>query len=287
MTTKLIRIDGRTLDQVRPISVQFDVLGYATCSVLLECGNTKVLVSVGLQRTVPRFLKGKGVGWLSAEYSMLPWATQQRTNREAVIGKRSARSIEISRLIGRCLRPMVDLSVIGEKTISIDCDVLQADGGTRVACITAASIALQVAAQRWQNQRIISGNILSEPVAAVSVGLIDGVAYLDLCYEEDSNVDADFNFVVTKSGDIIEIQGTAEKAPVKQEHFEQLKELAFSGIKSIFNKISEIKMPDSDSAPGQFKIQQATKNYGQRSSKHSRPYKPSPFSIGNRLKSSV
>lgn len=228
------RHDGRTCDQVRPVKFSFDALGYADSSVFFELGDTKVLASVILQPNVPHFLKGQKVGWLSAEYAMLPCATHQRTLRESSQTHRNPRSVEISRLVGRCLRTCVDLEALGERTILIDCDVLQADGSTRVAAITAASLALEKAVTRWYDNKIIGKNIFKNAIAAVSVGMIDGAPHLDLCYEEDSRADADFNIVMTKSGDIVEIQGTAEKRAVSWENFEQLKNLANKGIADLF-----------------------------------------------------
>jgi len=240
------RLDGRTCDQVRPVKIFFDALGYADSSVLFELGNTKVLASVILQQNVPHFLRGQKVGWLSAEYAMLPCATHQRTLRESSQGNRNPRSVEISRLIGRCLRTCVNLEELGERTILIDCDVLQADGSTRVAAITAASLALEQAVLRWHTKRIIGKNIFTSAIAAVSVGMINGTPRLDLCYEEDSSADADFNIVMTKSGDIVEIQGTAEKIAVNWKNFEQLRDLANKGITDLFAYFSEKTEPPQE-----------------------------------------
>lgn len=231
------RIDGRAVDQVRPIKFQYDALGFADASILFEMGNTKVFVSVTLQKRVPLFLRGSRTGWLTAEYSMLPCATQKRTVRDSNQNHKNARGVEISRLIGRSLRTVVDLSGFGEKTIIIDCDVLQADGGTRVACLNAACMALGLAEKRWLNAGIIKNNILKEQIAAISVGVVNGVASLDISFDEDSQADADFNFIFTKSGKIIEIQGTAEKEPLDWSEFDNLKNLAIHGINFIFNFI--------------------------------------------------
>ncbi len=238
------RSDGRAIDQLRSISVQHDVLGYAHSSVLFSIGNTKVLASVTLQVGVPLFLRGQRTGWLTAEYAMLPCSTQKRIMRESSQSHKNARSVEISRLIGRCLRTVVDLDLLGEKTIIIDCDVLQADGGTRVACITAASLALSVAARRWIDTAILEHNVVKDCVAAISAGMINEVSLLDLSFQEDNQIDADFNFVMTKSGKLIEVQGTAEKKPLAWQHFDLLKELACKGITDLFSVCSKIKIPE-------------------------------------------
>ncbi len=262
------RFDGRICNQIRPIKFSFDTFGYAQSSVFFELGNTKVLTSITLQHNVPPFLKGQRVGWLSAEYAMIPCATQQRTTRESSQVYRNSRNVEISRLIGRCLRTCINFECLGERTILIDCDVLQADGSTRVAAITAASLALELAVMRWAQNNIVSGGIFKHSIAAVSVGMINGVAHLDLCYEEDSKADADFNVIMTKNGDIVEIQGTAEKKAVSWKEFEELKSLAQKGIAEIFSytqhKFDDIAISPSDFAK---KPQQ----------------KASLFSLGNRF----
>ncbi len=224
-----LRKDGRQLDEMRPVKVQCDLYGYAGASILLEIGSTKVLASVSLQTGVPQFLKGQRTGWLTAEYAMLPCSTRQRTNRDNSQAKANARSLEISRIIGRSFRSVVDLSLLPDKTIYIDCDVLQADGGTRVASITAASLALSVAVRRWVRDSIIQQNILRESIVAMSVGLVNGRVCLDLTQEEDNLATADWNFVVTRSGKLIEIQGTAEKEPISCEEFDALKALGLQG----------------------------------------------------------
>ena len=219
---------------IRPVHLEYDVFGYADASVLLAIGGTKVLCSISLQHTVPQFLRGKNTGWLTAEYAMLPCATTRRTTREATQRNRNSRSVEISRLIGRSLRSVVDVSFLPEKTIVVDCDVLQADGGTRVASITAASCTLQLAQQRWMKAGIISQPILQQPIAAISVGIRDGEAVLDLDQHNDMQAQADFNFVLTKSGDLIEVQGTAEKSPICWERFDQLRHVAIKGVQQLF-----------------------------------------------------
>jgi len=237
----LNRSGNRQYNQLRPIKVTYDSFGYALGNVLFEQGNTKILCSITLQRGVPFFLKGTRSGWLTAQYSLLPSATQMRGQRESVTLKRNNRSIEISRLIGRALRVVVDLNSIGENTIIVDCDVLQADGGTRCACITGSYLALEVAEQRWLQEGFLKKTILREAIAATSVAIVDGKSFLDVDYNEDSNADADFNVVLTSSGRLVELQGTAEKNPVSWKSFDQLRELADHGIKDIFSKCAEYK----------------------------------------------
>ncbi|MFH1644290.1 MAG: ribonuclease PH [bacterium] len=277
---KFERIDGRTFDSVRPINLKFDALGYADASVLLEIGNTKVFVAVSFQNKVPPFLKGSNTGWLTAEYAMLPCATQKRTIRDSNQIQKNSRSVEISRLIGRSLRTVVDLTCFGEKTIIVDCDVLQADGGTRVACITAANLALKLAEKRWFNAGLIQKNILKDSIAAISVGLVQEQPILDLSYEEDSQANSDFNFILTKSGKIIEIQGTSEKEPLEWNLFEELKKLAIKGIEDIFvvekdelKKLNDIAMAKDLSDKEEYQIK----------SKKDSHKKQSFFSLQNRV----
>ncbi len=220
---------------LRTIKIQYDPFGYASASILFEQGKTKVLASISIQDGVPPFLRGKKTGWLTAEYSMLPCATHRRTRRESSQAYKNSRSVEISRLIGRCFRSVVDLSLIGEKTIIIDCDILQADGSTRVASITAANLALKVAINRWIDSGVIQTNILKEEIAAISVGIVNNEIIADLSYSQDSIADADFNFVLTKSEQLIEVQGTAEKSPILWKNFDALKSVAISEIKKLFN----------------------------------------------------
>jgi len=237
------RINGRKHNQLRNVEVQFNLFGYADASVLYQVGNTKVLCAVNLQQGVPYFLKsknallgntGKKSGWLNAEYSMLPSSTTVRTVREISSMRRNGRSVEISRLISRSLRTIVDLSLLGERTITIDCDVLQADGGTRTACITGASLALRLAVNKWINEKIINENILIDQIAAVSVGVIDGEALLDIEFSEDKRADADFNFVLTRSNKIVEVQGASEGVAVSWQQFDEVKALAVNGIEQLF-----------------------------------------------------
>lgn len=239
MNTKHKRLDGRDFDHVRKIKVSYNPFGYADSSVLFELGDTKIFCAISIQNGVPFFLKGKGVGWLTAEYSLMPTSTLNRTLRESSTGKKNGRSVEISRMIGRSLRTIVDLNQLGEKTIYIDCDVLQADGGTRVASITGSFLALKSFVDKWLKLGLISKNILSDSIAAISAGMIKDQIYLDLNCEEDNKADADFNFVLTGSGKIIEISGTAEKYPVTSENFEKMKLLATNGIMDIINKYAK------------------------------------------------
>lgn len=227
------RIDGRSDDQIRSIKLVNNIYGNSQGSVLFSLGNTKVLCSVMLQEGVPHFLRGTGQGWLTAEYSMLPAATITRSPREASIMRRNNRSIEISRLIGRSLRAVVDLKKLGEKTVYIDCDVLQADGGTRTAAINGAYCAIKNAIEKWINRGIITDTILTDSLAAISVGWTDGKVLLDINFVEDNKVDADFNFVMTGTGKIVEIQGATETTPLDWEIVLAMRESAFKGVKDI------------------------------------------------------
>ncbi len=228
------RSNKRKFDLIRNVKISFNSFGYATGSVLFELGNTKVLCAVSIQQGVPPFLRGSGTGWLTAEYAMLPTATANRIQRDSSSVKKNGRAVEISRLIGRSLRSITQLDSFGERTIVVDCDVLQADGGTRTACLTGAYLALHKAVDYWIASRELSKNILTDALAAISVGLLDGQPILDLDFSEDSNVDADFNFVLTKSGKIIEMQGGAEKCAVSWEDFETMRTLAKSGVEQLF-----------------------------------------------------
>ena len=232
--SKFVRSGQRSYDQLRTLRVSYDVYKYAAASTLFELGNTKILCSVTLQQGVPHFLRGKKTGWLTAEYSLLPASTPIRTVREVTANKRSGRTIEISRLIGRTLRSVARLDVIGEQTIFMDCDVLQADGGTRTACITAAYLALRSAQTKWLREGSISRDILTDELAAVSVGLASEMPILDLDFMEDSGTEADFNFVLTRSERVIEIQGSAERYPLNWQQYEGMKGLAQKGVNDIF-----------------------------------------------------
>ncbi|MBP8173673.1 MAG: ribonuclease PH [Aeromonadaceae bacterium] len=225
-----MRPNGRTSEQMRPVIITRHFTSHAEGSVLIEFGQTRVLCNASVAEGVPRFLKGKGQGWITAEYGMLPRSTHSRMNREAASGKQGGRTLEIQRLIGRALRAAVDLTKLGEYTITIDCDVIQADGGTRTAAITGACVAM-VDALRWmQEQKLLKTDPLKYMVAAISVGIHNGQAICDLEYVEDSAAETDMNVVMTEEGRIIEVQGTAEGEPFSQEELLTLLELAKGGI---------------------------------------------------------
>ncbi len=225
-----MRPSKRQPDELRRVSIERAVSMHAEGSCLIKFGNTHVLCTASLEERVPPWLKGQARGWVTAEYSMLPRATNERTRREVTTGHPSGRTQEIQRLIGRALRAVVDLPKLGEKQITVDCDVIQADGGTRTASITGAWVALHDCLA-WMRQRdMIKDGVLRDQVAAVSCGLYKGSPVLDLDYAEDSNADADANFVMTGSGGIVEVQGTAETVPYTQESFDQLMALAKKGI---------------------------------------------------------
>lgn len=230
-----MRNDGRQFNELRPISFIRHYTKHAEGSVLVSFGDTKVLCTASVEAGVPRWLKGQGQGWLTAEYGMLPRATGTRTQREAARGKQSGRTQEIQRLIGRSLRAMLDLKKLGENTIYIDCDVIQADGGTRTASITGAAIALIDALESLQRSKKLTQDPLLGLVAAVSVGIKEGKAYLDLNYLEDSTCDTDLNVVMTQAGGFIEIQGTAEDKPFTRDEADAMLTLADSGIRSLID----------------------------------------------------
>jgi ribonuclease PH len=225
-----MRPSKRAPDALRPISLERGVSRHAEGSCLVRFGETHVLCIATAGESVPPWLKGSGKGWVTAEYGMLPRATNERMRREAAVGKQSGRTQEIQRLIGRSLRAVTDLTALGEKQIVVDCDVLQADGGTRTASITGAWVALYDAIQWMKTRNMVKGNAVRDHVAAVSCGLYGGVPVLDLDYAEDSEADADANFVMTGKGGIVEVQGTAETEPFSQEQFDQLMLLARQGI---------------------------------------------------------
>ncbi len=224
------RAHGRRADELRPLTIGRGWTRHAEGSVLVEAGDTRVLCTASVDEGVPAFLKGKGQGWLTAEYGMLPRSTNTRMRREAAEGKQSGRTQEIQRLIGRSLRAIIDLSALGERTIRIDCDVLQADGGTRCASITGAYVALADAITWWRGRSLLAGEPLRDRVAAVSVGVVAGTPLLDLDYAEDAGCDTDMNVVMTGAGGFVELQGTAEGAPFTREEFDALLELARNGI---------------------------------------------------------
>ena len=228
-----MRIDNRENNQLRPISFVRNFTKHAEGAVLVSYGDTKVLCTASIETQVPRWLKGTGKGWITAEYGMLPRATHERTQREAAKGKQSGRTQEIQRLIGRSLRAMVDLEKLGENTIHIDCDVLQADGGTRTASITGAAVALVDALEKLQAAKKLKADPLVGLVAAVSVGIKNGEVLLDLNYSEDSSCDTDLNVVMTQKGEFIDIQGTAEEKPFTRAQVDEMLAIAEEGIKQL------------------------------------------------------
>ncbi len=223
------RADGRSLDQLREVRFQRGWLEQAEGSVLVEYGQTRVLVAASVTPGVPRWRKGSGLGWVTSEYAMLPRATNTRSDRESVKGRLGGRTHEISRLIGRSLRAVIDYKALGENTIVLDCDVLQADGGTRTASITGAYVALADAVSWLGDRNLLNGEPLTSSVAAVSVGVVGGTPMLDLCYTEDSAADTDMNIVMSGSGDYIEVQGTAEGVPFDRAVLNQLLDLGAAG----------------------------------------------------------
>ncbi len=225
-----MRIDGREADQLRSLKITTDYLITAEGSVLIEVGNTRVLCAATVEDTVPPFLRNTGKGWVTAEYAMLPRATGTRTAREVTKGKPSGRTHEIQRLIGRSLRAAVDLVALGERSVIVDCDVIQADGGTRTAAITGAWVALAMAMDTLVRYKAVAKSPLLDSVAATSVGMLGGKALLDLCYEEDSRAEVDMNVVMTGSGKFVEIQATAEKSSFDDEQMAALLALAKQGI---------------------------------------------------------
>ena len=226
-----MRPSGRTAQQIRPVTITRNYTRHAEGSVLIEFGDTKVLCTASVDRNVPRFLKGKGQGWVTAEYGMLPRSTHTRMDREAARGKQGGRTVEIQRLIGRSLRACVDLAALGENTITIDCDVLQADGGTRTASITGACVALVDALNWMRKEGLVKTNPLKGLVAAISVGMYNGHPVADLDYPEDSKAETDMNVVMTEAGKLIEVQGTAEGEPFSFEEMNEMLGLARHAIR--------------------------------------------------------
>lgn len=225
-----MRIDQRAANQLRPVRITPGFLLTAEGSALIEFGNTRVLCAATVEDAVPQFLRGSGKGWVTAEYSMLPRATATRTAREVNKGKPSGRTMEIQRLIGRALRAVVDLEALGERSVIVDCDVLQADGGTRTAAITGAWVALAIALKQLRDFKAVAKDPLIDHVAAVSVGVVKGEALADLCYEEDSSADVDMNVVMTGAGEFVEVQATAEKKSFSEDGLGNLLALARGGI---------------------------------------------------------
>ncbi len=228
-----MRNDGRKADKLRSIKITRNFLNTAEGSVLIEVGNTKVICTATIEEKVPQFLKDTERGWITAEYSMLPRSTPARITRESTSGKVGGRTHEIQRLIGRTMRSVVDMNALGKRTIWLDCDVIQADGGTRTASITGAFVALSDAVGYALKNKIIAKNPVKDYVAAVSVGIVEGKPLLDLSYVEDSSAEVDMNVVMTGSGKFIEIQGTAETAPFGKEHLQKMLDLAETGIRQI------------------------------------------------------
>jgi ribonuclease PH len=227
------RIDGRKPNQIRAVKISPSYIKTADGSVLIEMGDTKVICTAKLEERVPPFLRNSGKGWITAEYGMLPGSSQQRIGRESSRGKVGGRTHEIQRLIGRSLRAIADLRLLGERTIWIDCDVIQADGGTRTASITGAYVAAVEAVKSWLDKGKLPQTPIKDAVAAVSIGIVDAKILLDLCYEEDSTAEVDMNFVMTGSGKFIEVQGTAESEPFTRTQMERMAEIAHAGIKDL------------------------------------------------------
>lgn len=234
------RIDSRNNDETRMVKITKDYILYPEGSVLIEMGNTKVICNASVEERVPGFKKDSGEGWVTAEYSMLPRATMDRTRRDISKLKKNNRSVEIQRLIGRAVRAVIDFELLGERTITLDCDVIQADGGTRTASITGAFVALVLAC----NKLVVEGTIKKMPinsfVSAISVGIVNKEPMLDLCYEEDSHAMVDMNVIMTDKGEFIEVQGTGEEAPFTREQLNKLLELAEKGTKELIDKQREV-----------------------------------------------
>lgn len=235
-----MRTDGRKPKQLRPLRITPSYLKTADGSVLIEVGDTKVICTAKLEERVPQFLRNSGKGWITAEYGMLPGSSQARIGRESARGKIGGRTHEIQRLIGRSLRAIADLRKLGERTIWIDCDVIQADGGTRTASITGAYVALVEAVQSWLGRGIIKEDPIKDAVAAVSIGIVEGKILLDLAYEEDSRADVDMNFVMTGSGKFIEVQGTAESNPFTNRQMGRMTEMAQQGIRELLKAQKQV-----------------------------------------------
>ena len=229
----LLRQDGRREDQIRPVKISRDFIKYAEGSVLIEMGGTKVICTASVEEKVPPFLKDKGRGWVTAEYAMLPRATQDRTQREAVKGRQGGRTLEIQRLVGRSLRAVTDMAEMGERTVWIDCDVIQADGGTRTASITGAFIALADAFSVLKRKNLIKTRPLTDYLAAISIGKVGGQIMVDLAYEEDALAEVDLNLVMTGRGRYVEVQGTAERAPFEKKDLDEFVALGWKAIQDL------------------------------------------------------
>jgi len=232
----IFRSDNRAAEQMRPVNITPDFVSTAEGSALIEVGNTRVICTASIDETVPSFLKGSGKGWITAEYSMLPRSTLTRTPREATRGRQSGRTHEIQRLIGRALRAVVDLKQLGERTITLDCDVIQADGGTRTASITGAFVALGLAMEKLVEAGTLSAAPIRDFVAAISVGVVEGSVLLDLSYEEDSQAEVDLNFVMTGARKIVEVQATAEQHPFDEAQLKKMMDFATKGVEALIAK---------------------------------------------------
>jgi ribonuclease PH len=226
----IARADGRPADALRPVSIERGFIPHAEGSVLIRVGNTHVICTASVEERVPAWLRGQGKGWVTAEYAMLPRATHDRTPREAARGKLSGRTQEIQRMIGRSLRAITDLALLGERTVWIDCDVIRADGGTRTASVTGAFVALCDAVRTLQGQGRLARNPISDYLGAVSVGIVDDAYMLDLCYSEDARAQVDMNFIITGKGELVEIQGTAEDTPFPRAGLDAMIALAERGV---------------------------------------------------------
>ena len=240
MRSLKLREDARNVNELRPIKVTKDFNIYAEGSVLMEFGNTKVICTASVSEKVPPFLKNQGKGWLTAEYSMLPRATGERNTREAAKGKLSGRTMEIQRLIGRALRAAIDLDKLGERTITIDCDVIQADGGTRTTSISGGFIALALAMKKLLKEGVIKENPIISNVAAISVGIVNNTPMIDLKYSEDSIAEVDMNIIMNGKGEFVEVQGTGEEATYTRSQLNELIDLAEEGIKNIIKIQNEV-----------------------------------------------
>jgi len=234
-----MRSDGRQANGLRKVNITTDYIKYPEGSCLFEIGGTKVICTASVEESVPVFLKGKGTGWITSEYAMLPRSCKSRVSRESSIGRKGGRTHEIQRLVGRALRGIVDLKALGERTVWIDCDVIQADGGTRCASITGSFVALCLAMRKLKERDIFTEIPVKKFIAAVSVGVVGGKGLLDLNYEEDSAAEVDMNVVMTDSGEYIELQGTAEKQPFSRDDMERMLGLAHKGIKSLIKEQKE------------------------------------------------
>lgn len=235
-----MRAHGRKPNQIRDLSIQADVLSHAEGSCLIKFGNTHVICAASIDESVPRFLRNTGKGWVTAEYGMLPRSTGSRMNRESTLGKQSGRTLEIQRLIGRSMRAALDLKALGERQIYIDCDVINADGGTRTAAITGSYVALYSAIRKMLNTKIIKNNPLISQIAAVSCGIVNGTAMIDLDYEEDSKAQVDANFVFNQKGNLVEIQATGETSDFSPRQLSEMINLAYEGSIELFKLQNEI-----------------------------------------------